>query len=168
MLASVAGLATLLALGLAAPAQPVTPSPSTPSPTSTVDNTPEICVTSARTVQDGLEKFVARMEAVSSSAAGGDLVAADKGVQDAGTQLVALAAALRVDAARATSPKIRTTLGDLATEFEKQGKALNSLAALQTFDIKRIEVLSSQMGVLCGAPSPSPTPSVTPTPSPTR
>ncbi|MBV1848898.1 hypothetical protein [Catellatospora tritici] len=127
------------------------------TPPGAVEPTPAICAKTAKTVEDGLTEFAAELSDVTQAADSGDLSGAEKSVRKAGDALVALGADLRKDASTADAADVRKTLGQLADEFEKQGKQLDTLKDLQELDVSRIDELSDQMIALCGA-------SVTPSP----
>jgi 3-oxoacyl-ACP reductase-like protein len=151
-----AAAAPAAAAPAAAAARAVAPAPAPSAP----DNTGEICTETAKTVEAGLEEFVAVLEQVTTSVSGGDLTGAEQSVKRAGTILIDLGAELRVDATTAELPTLAGTLALLALEFEAQGKALDRLLALQTFDVERIDALAVRMIEICGggtSPSPSAT-----------
>ncbi|MDI1459727.1 hypothetical protein QEZ54_01980 [Catellatospora sp. KI3] len=122
--------------------------------------TPAVCVKTAKTVEDGLTDFAAELSDVTQAADSGDLSGAEKSVRKAGDALVALAEDLRKDAAGADAADVRKTLGELADEFETQGKQLDTLKDLQELDVSRIDELSDQMIAICGALA-TPTPART-------
>jgi hypothetical protein len=127
-------------------------------------NTRAVCTTSAKTVQDGLSRFIVELQKVTENASTGDLDGAERAVQVAGGVLVGIGTKLRLDASQAQATDLRGALVDLATEFEARGKGLNSLGALSGFDTRRLEALADRIAVLCGAP-PLGTPLPGPTPS---
>lgn len=146
--AAAAGLTFLSpAPGLAAPAY---------------DDTAQVCADSARSVEKGLGAFVGELDKVTDAANRGDLASAEKSIKDSGTSLIDLAKDLRAHAAEADAENIRTTLGSLATEFEAQGRSLNSLTALQRFDVRRLDSLADRMVALCGGPTSSGSPAASP------
>ncbi|GHJ50063.1 hypothetical protein Cs7R123_74050 [Catellatospora sp. TT07R-123] len=116
-----------------------------------VEPTPAICAKTAKTVEDGLTEFAAQLSDVTQAADSGNLTGAEKSVRKAGDALVALADDLRADAATADAADVRSTLGQLADEFESQGKQLDTLKDLQELDVSRIDALSDQMIAICGA-----------------
>jgi hypothetical protein len=108
------------------------------------------------------------MQAVSTAAGQGDLVAAEKAVRAGGVDLVEIAVKLRLDGADADNAQLKRTVADLAAEFERLGRSLTSLTSLQTFDTTALDGLASRMGDLCGdetAPTPGPG-GTAPTPGP--
>jgi len=133
------------------------------------DDTSAVCIATAKTVSEGLDKFVAAMQAVSTAAGQGDLVAAERAVQSGGVNLVEIAVKLRRDGVNADDTQLKRTVADLAAEFERLGRSLTNLTALQTFDTTQLDGLASRMGDLCAgvtAPTPGPgEPSGTPRPS---
>lgn len=114
-----------------------------PSPSPAVD----VCVASARTVERGLTAFVVTIQRVT----GTDRGVAEAAAREAGTILVTLGRDLRAEAGQAAGA-IGDTLRDLADEFDRQGRALTSLAALAAFDSRRLETLAERMSGLCGGP----------------
>ena len=134
------------------------------------DDTSAVCAATARTVSEGLDKFVAAMQAVSTAAGQGDLVAAERAVRSGGVNLVDIAVKLRKDGANADDAQLKRTVADLAAEFERLGRSLTTLTALQTFDTTALDGLAGRMGDLCGgvtAPTPGPgEPSGAPTAGP--
>ncbi|MEV4411069.1 hypothetical protein [Catellatospora sp. NPDC049609] len=118
--------------------------------------TPQVCTKTAKTVEDGLTVFARELTKVTQAADSGDLPAAERSVQSAGDSLVDLAANLRTDAATADAADVKSTLGQLADEFETQGKSLTTVESLQNLDVTRIDALSDQMIAICGAANPTP------------
>jgi hypothetical protein len=137
--------AALTSLGLAA-------APAAAEPT------PQICTKTAKTVEDGLTQFAQELTKVTQAADSGDLATADQSVKAAGSELVDLAANLRTDAATADAQDVKSTLGQLADEFEAQGKSLSTMSDLQKLDVTKIDTLSDQMIAICGAASGTPSP----------
>jgi soluble cytochrome b562 len=163
--AALTAAATLTVLTAAATLTVLAATPGRAAPA--FDDTAQVCAASAKTVEDGLGTFVGELDKVTEAAEHGDLINAEKSVKDAGTSLIALANDLRTHAAEADAATVESTLGSLADEFEAQGKALNGLAALQNFDVTRLDSLADRMVELCGpTPSPSPPPSRSPPPPP--
>lgn len=122
--------------------------------------TPAVCTKTAKTVEDGLTVFAQELSNVTKAADSGDLAAADQSVKKAGASLVTLAGNLRTDAATADAQNVKTTLGQLADEFEVQGKSLTTMSSLQNLNVSKIDALSDQMIAICGAasgPAPAPT-----------
>ena len=134
------------------------------------DDTSTVCAATAKTVSEGLDKFVAAMQAVSTAAGQGDLVGAERAVRSGGVNLVEIAVRLRKDGVNADDTQLKRTVTDLAAEFERLGRSLTTLTALQTFDTTALDGLAGRMGDLCGgvtAPTPGPgEPSGAPTAGP--
>ena len=142
--------------------------------TTAADDNATVCKATEKTVNDGLEIFVADMEDVSSKARSGDLEGAQTTVRHAGTTLVDVSEQLREDAKNADDATLKQTVNDLAAEFESLGKQLTDLTGLQNFDTSELDALGDKMGQICGVtPSPGgplpsgglPTPSIRPSPS---
>ncbi|BCJ72577.1 hypothetical protein CS0771_21210 [Catellatospora sp. IY07-71] len=127
-------------------------------PAAAAEPTPAVCTKTAKTVEDGLTVFARELSNVTKAADSGDMTAADQSVKKAGTSLVDLAANLRTDAATADAADVKTTLGQLADEFEAQGKSLTTVESLQKLDVTRIDALSDQMIAICAAASSTTTP----------
>jgi hypothetical protein len=160
------GAAVAAAVGAAGAAGPTVLSPSPGLAAPAYDDTAQVCVESARSVERGLGAFVGELDKVTETANRGDLISAEKSIKDAGTSLIRLANDLRAHASEADAENVKTTLGSLADEFETQGRSLNSLTALQSFDVSRLDSLADRMVVLCGGPTPSGSPA-SPAESPT-
>jgi hypothetical protein len=125
-------------------------------------STAALCQDTAKIVVLGLQMFVGQMDRVSAQARAGDLVGADLAVKDAGAGLAVVAGQLRRDAVDAEDPSLRTTINDMAAEFERLGTTLPGLTALPAFDAGALDAMATKMGVLCG-PTPKPTAPVLPT-----
>ncbi|GAA1375932.1 hypothetical protein [Catellatospora chokoriensis] len=115
--------------------------------------TPQVCTKTAKTVEDGLSQFATELSKVTAAADSGNMAAANQSVKAAGGELVDLAANLRTDAASADAADVKTTLGQLADEFEAQGKSLTDMSSLQKLDVTKIDALSDKMIAICGAAS---------------
>ncbi|MEV0458597.1 hypothetical protein [Catellatospora methionotrophica] len=125
-------------------------------PAAAAEPTPQVCTKTAKTVEDGLSDFAKELSKVTAAADAGNMTAANQSVKAAGGELVDLAANLRTDASTADATDVKTTLGQLADEFESQGKSLTDMNSLQKLDVARIDALSDQMIAICGAASGTP------------
>jgi hypothetical protein len=138
------------------------------------DDNATVCAATAKTLQDGLNKFSATMSDVSQRASKGDLAGAETQVKAAGADLVALGASVHQQAAKADDANLKTAANDLGTELDKLGTALNSLTALQSFDTTNLETAARKLSTICGvqvlpsevSTSPAAPPSTPGTPAP--
>lgn len=114
------------------------------------DDRAEVCRAAAATVMTGLDGFVAEMEATSTRARDGNLIAAHGSVRAAGDKLEQISAQLARDANRADDVALRRTVEEMAAEFGRLGRTLTDLTSLRTFDVGRLQELVARLASLCG------------------
>lgn len=133
------------------------------------DNTSTVCQTTATTVETGLQTFVGQMKQVSTQASAGDLVGANATVKQAGATLSGIATQLRQQN-NADNAQLKTSLDQLAAQFDVLAGQLTDLTGLQNFDTGPIDKLGTQISGICGpnAPFPAPSQSSAPSAAPTQ
>jgi hypothetical protein len=117
------------------------------------DNTATVCSASAKSVTEGLKTFRADVQRATGLAAKGDHQRADAAVKDAGGSLVTLAGNLRKDAANADDASLRSSVNDLATQLETQGRSLTSLSSLQNLKATRLHEAIDKVAKACHSTS---------------
>ncbi len=147
-IAAVIGLGGVTAVAVPATAAPVRG-----------DDKDTVCLSTAKTVTNGLNDFVTEMKQASVAAQSGDLAGAEAQVKTGGTRLVAIGTELRAEAAKADDKALGTTVTNMATEFETLGKSLTSLSSLQSFDSSKLDGITATMSQICGTTGPTPFPS---------
>ncbi len=156
-------VATAAVVGVAAATIPVTLATSAPTAAPVVvqatsagtDDTPTVCVDSAKIVTDGLNQFVGQLDTVKSAATAGNLSQADQSTKQAGATLTKVGTDLNTEAAKAADPHTQQAVTAMANQFTTLGGQLTGVAALPGFDTTQLQKIGDSISNVCGTTTPS-------------
>ncbi|SBT46094.1 hypothetical protein [Micromonospora auratinigra] len=129
------------AVGFASPA----PAASSVTPTPTATGDPGVCARAKQTGSAAVQTYVRKLAEMLRAGATGDRKTEQAARRDAEAALAGWRDVLREQSARATDPRLRTLLADLATEVGKLG------TDVKTIDETEFDRLQGRLDELCPA-----------------